>query len=94
MYVVTVTFETAPDDAAAFLARVRQQAADSLRDEPGCHRFDVCTEADSARVFLYEIYSDAAAFQAHLETPHYKAFNAEVGPIVRYKTVETWLLAS
>jgi quinol monooxygenase YgiN len=94
MHVVTVTFETAPDDAAAFLARVRQQAADSLRDEPGRHRFDVCTDADSSRVFLYEIYTDNSAFQAHLKTPHYKAFDAEVGPIVRYKTVESWVLAS
>jgi len=92
MFVVTVTFETAPDDAAAFLARVRRQAADSLRDEPGCRRLDVCTDPDSSRVFLYEIYSDRSAFQTHLETPHYKAFNAEVGPIVRYKTVETWAL--
>jgi quinol monooxygenase YgiN len=94
MFVVTVTFETAPDDAAAFLTRVRRQAADSLRDEPGCHRFDVCTDAEGLRVFLYEIYTDRPAFQEHLETPHYKAFNAEVGPIVRYKTVETWVLAS
>ena len=94
MFVVTVTFETDPKDAAAFLARARRQAADSLRDEPGCHRFDVCTDAGSARVFLYEIYADAAAFQAHLKTPHYKAFDAEVGPVVTSKAVETWVLAS
>lgn len=92
MFVVTVTFETAPEDAAAFLTRVRQQAADSLRDESGCHRFDVCTGA-KGRVFLYEIYTDAAALRAHLKTAHFKAFDADVGPVVTSKVVETWTLA-
>lgn len=95
MFVVTVTFETAPEHAATFLARVRQQARDSLANEPGCHRFDVCTDPERPeRVFLYELYADAATFQAHLATAHYQAFDAEAGAMLVSKSVETWNLAA
>lgn len=94
MYVVTVRFEVEPAAAAGFLARVRQQAADSLTAEPGCHRFDVCVDPEAPeRVFLYELYDDADAFQAHLATAHFLAFDREVGPAVRDKRVETYVLA-
>ena len=93
MFVVTVSFEIAAAQAAAFLARVGKQASDSLAGEPGCHRFDVCIDPDRpGRVFLYEIYADAAAFGAHLESAHFKAFECEVGPMLVSKTVETWQL--
>lgn len=94
MFVVTVTFEAEPASAAAFLARVRRQAADSLANEVGCHRFDVCTDPKRPeRIFLYEIYADAAAFQTHLASAHFNAFDAEAKPMLRAKTVETWALA-
>jgi len=93
MFVVAVKFETGPKHSAAFLARVRQQASDSLAGEPGCHRFDVCVDPERLeRVFLYEIYTDAAAFQAHLGTAHFKAFDRDAGPMLVAKTVETWEL--
>jgi len=93
MFVVTVSFEVAAAHTAAFLARVGKQAADSLEREPGCHRFDVCIDPDRpGRVFLYEIYADAAAFGAHLETANLKAFEREAGPMLVSKTVETWQL--
>ncbi len=93
MFVVTVAFEAEPTHSAAFLARVRQQASDSLEGEPGCHRFDVCIDPErSERVFLYEIYTDAAAFRAHLGTAHFKAFDRDAGPMLLLKTVEVWEL--
>jgi quinol monooxygenase YgiN len=74
-YVVTVEFEIAPDRWDAFLPLMTANAEASRRDEKGCLRFDVCRPRDGAtRVFLYEIYDDEAAFQAHLKTPHFLAF--------------------
>lgn len=91
MFVVTVTFEARADRAAAFLARVRVQAADSLSREQGCHRFDVCADPSRPeRVFLYELYTEEAAFRAHLASPHFRAFDAEVAPMLVSKSVETW----
>lgn len=95
MFVVTVNFEAYPEQASAFLARVRTQASDSLLSEPGCYHFDVCIDpAQPQRVFLYEIYTDRAAFQAHRETTHFKSFDADVATMLRSKAVETWELPS
>lgn len=93
MFAVTVTFEAAPDAADAFLARVRRQAADSITRESGCLRFDVCTDPGRpGRVFLYELYAGTAAFEAHLASPHFKAFDREVAPMLRDRHIETWEL--
>lgn len=94
MYLVAVTFQIAPDNAQAFTARVQQQATDSLT-ETGCQRFDVwCDPTDPAKVFLYEIYDDRAAFDVHLASDHFKAFDAEVGPWITDKQIETAILQS
>ncbi len=93
MLLVAVTFQIVPERAEAFRDRVRQQAADSL-GEPGCRRFDVwCDTGDCCRVFLFEIYDDRDAFDAHLGSGHFRAFDAEVAPWVEDKKVEIWSLA-
>ncbi|MEM7522936.1 MAG: antibiotic biosynthesis monooxygenase [Pseudomonadota bacterium] len=38
-------------------------------------------------MFLYEVYDDAAAFDAHLASDHFKDFDAAVAPMVAAKTV-------
>ena len=94
MYLVAVTFEIADDKAEAFAARVQQRADDSLT-EAGCRRFDVWFgPAGATTVFLFEIYDDRAAFDVHLASDHFKAFDAEVAPWIRDKKIETWTLGS
>ena len=94
MYLVAVTFEIADDKAQAFAARVQRQADDSLT-EPGCQRFDVWFGPEGATtVFLFEIYNDRNAFDVHLASDHFKAFDAEVASWIRDKMVETWTLGS
>ena len=91
MFAVTVTFEIKAGHEAEFLARMTRQAAESLAREPDCLQFDVCRPPEHAgTVFLYEIYRDEAAFQAHLESAHFKDFDAGVGPWVEAKQVQTW----
>ncbi|MEM7732327.1 MAG: putative quinol monooxygenase [Pseudomonadota bacterium] len=91
MFVVTVTFDIFEDRMAAFLPLTRQNAKTCLNHEPGCLRFDVCTDASRpSEVFLYEIYEDAAAFDIHLQSPHFKAFEAQASEMVAAKTVKTY----
>jgi autoinducer 2-degrading protein len=74
-YVITVEFDVVPAQFDAFLRLMIENAEASLRDEPGCKRFDICRPHDREnRVFLYEIYDDEAAFQAHLLTSHFESF--------------------
>ena len=52
---------------------MRDTALRSVRDEPGCLRFDVFEDlADENRYLLYEVYTDETAFQDHLDTQHAK----------------------
>ncbi len=91
MYCVTVLFEVRPDRYEAFRSRVVRQANDSIEQESGCHRFDVWTDpARSQQVYLYEIYEDRAAFDAHLQSKHFKAFDQEVADWVTDKQVVLW----
>lgn len=76
MYVITVELRVEPQHHDMLLEMISENARASARDEPGCRQFDVCVdEADPGFVFLYEIYDDEAAFEAHQRTPHYARFN-------------------
>jgi (4S)-4-hydroxy-5-phosphonooxypentane-2,3-dione isomerase len=59
-----------------FEAGIHANAASSLRDEPGCLRFDVHRSLDApGRFHLYEIYTDRNAFEVgHRSAPHYAAW--------------------
>ena len=93
MFVITVRFTVKPGCESRFLERVIRQAQDSLAGEAGCRRFDVClSERDPSQVFLYEIYDDAAAFADHLQSPHFRAFDAGTREWVADKVAEPWTL--
>jgi (4S)-4-hydroxy-5-phosphonooxypentane-2,3-dione isomerase len=58
-----------------FIASVTEDAPHSVRDKAGCLRFDVIQDAnDTNRIWLYEVYKDEAAFQAHTQAPHFLKF--------------------
>jgi (4S)-4-hydroxy-5-phosphonooxypentane-2,3-dione isomerase len=93
-FAITVDFALKPGSLAAFRKLIDKNATDSCADEPGCRRFDVLAPENSTdRVFLYEIYDDRAAFEAHLKTPHYDVFNRESAPLVLTKKVTMYDLA-
>ena len=88
MYVIVVDFEIRPDRLAAFLTLMQENAAASVRDEPGCHQFDVCQDPDAPhRIFLYELYDDRAAFEAHRASPHFRSFDAASADMITSKHV-------
>ena len=75
MFSLTVQLEVRPGDRDEFLAAITANAEASVRDEPGCHRFDViAVEGDETRFVLYELYDDAEAFEAHKQAPHFAAW--------------------
>ena len=91
MFVVTVEFKVAPDRIAAFMPLMIENATLSRTREPGCRQFDVCDDPKRAGViFLYELYDDRAAFDAHLATEHYKRFDAAVASMLLGKIVGIW----
>jgi autoinducer 2-degrading protein len=89
MYALNVSLQVKPDKRDQFLAAAEDDSTSSVRDEPGCLRFDVLhDQADPNHFFFYEVYLDEAAFNAHSTMPHYarwRAAAAEVlaGPVQR-----------
>ena len=91
MYIVTVAFSAHEQHVADFRAAIADNAKASRERELGCRQFDVCVAADDpSTIFLYEVYSDRAAFDAHLASIHFQAFDALVKPWIRDKVVRIY----
>ena len=89
-FAVVVEFTIVPGRLAEFMTKMREQAEASLR-ESGCQVFEIWTDSQRPdRVFLWEVYDDRAAFDAHLASDHFKAFDAAVAALVTDKQVATW----
>jgi quinol monooxygenase YgiN len=74
---VIVTIDVKPEFRERFIEESRLDAEGSVGNEPGCARFDVIQDrTDPNRFYLYEVYRDAAAEEAHLHTPHFKRWEA------------------
>lgn len=87
-FAVVVDFRIKPGTAEPFHRTVSENARLSLEREPGCRQFDVVLpEGEPDRVFLYEIYDDEAAFEAHKATPHFLQFDRESAGLVAAKAV-------
>ena len=71
-YVVIAELTVSPDRLVDFIAHSMEDGRDSVANEAGCQQFDVHVPVDgSPTVVLYEVYDDRAAFEAHLQTPHF-----------------------
>lgn len=88
MFVIAVDFTLHEQHLAAFVALMQEHARIPRETEPECRRFDVCRDPlRPERVFLYELYDDKAAFDAHLASEHFKAFDVVSKSMVVGKTV-------
>jgi (4S)-4-hydroxy-5-phosphonooxypentane-2,3-dione isomerase len=73
MFAIIVSLQVRPEMREEFLQAIRINSKASLRDEPGCLRFDVLSDTESPDHFvLYEIYQDEHAFRVeHRNASHY-----------------------
>ncbi len=93
MQVLVVEFRIKSEHIDAFAAAIAHNAKASLETEPGCKQFDVCRSSDEPQLFyLYELYVDEAAVQAHLNSPHFLAMNAATATWVESKLVRRLIM--
>ena len=82
-FVILAEFHLKPGKRERFLEVVRADAEASVRDEPGCRHFDILISDEQPDVvWLHEVYDDDAAFDAHLETPHFERFDRDSKDLV------------
>jgi len=89
---LVVEFRIKPAHIEAFDAAIRANAKASVEHEPGCRQFDVCRDpGDPAVFFLYELYDDEAAIQAHLKSAHFLQMDAATAGWAHSKVVRKLL---
>jgi quinol monooxygenase YgiN len=88
MEVLVVEFEIHPEHIDAFASAMADNAHASVTQEPGCRQFDVCRDPQRPGLFfLYELYDDEAAVQAHLRSAHFLAMDNTTRSWVASKVV-------
>jgi autoinducer 2-degrading protein len=76
LLVMAVDYDVVPGQIDAFLAALKENGAASVK-EPGCRELNVTvSQKDPNHVFIFEVYDNAAAVEAHLATDHFKKYKA------------------
>ncbi|WP_327714765.1 antibiotic biosynthesis monooxygenase [Streptomyces sp. NBC_00490] len=74
---------TAREGAQDEVSHLLLEYAKQVREEEGNIAFDVYTKAAAPRAFwIFEVYRDEDAFQAHLKAPYGAPFNAALVPLI------------
>ncbi|AZL66938.1 putative quinol monooxygenase [Pseudomonas oryziphila] len=83
MYSLFIKTRVKPGTTEAFLSAIKANAAASVATEPGCLVFDVSVDREDPQViYLYEIYNDDAAYEAHTQTAHFRDSRPLVEPLI------------
>jgi (4S)-4-hydroxy-5-phosphonooxypentane-2,3-dione isomerase len=81
-YVNAVDLDIVPAERDNYLAAITENGMAAAK-EPGCRRFDILNLAsDPNHFFLYEVYDNEAAFQAHRASDHFKKYAATTAKMV------------
>ena len=82
MFVNAVDLDIVPAERENYLAAIKENGA-AAATEPGCRRFDILNlSSDPNHFFLYEVYDNEAAYQAHRTTDHFKKYAAATANMV------------
>jgi len=73
-----------PSHLENYKAALREEIETSIRLEPGVLAlYAVAVKGQSAQIRIFEMYADTAAYQAHLETPHFKRYKTGTQGMVK-----------
>ena len=80
MYIIVAPIQIKEGFKEQYINGIIENARGAVNDEPGCLRFDVIQDAnDDNKIWLYEVYRDEAAFEAHTQAPHFIKFREASG---------------
>ena len=90
-YCIAVRWTITPGEEATVHALAESMLAPS-NAEPGCDAYILHTDtADPSALFLYEQYTDEAAFQAHCDSPHFVSIVAgQIFPLLSDRRLEIY----
>ena len=90
-FVRVADIEVDPAQREAFISAVKEEMDESVRVEPGVLALYAVAEKDSpSRLRFFEVYADEAAYDAHLQSPHFRKYRATTETMIRTRVlVET-----
>ena len=73
-----------PGRLEEYKAALREEIETSIRLEPGVLTlYAVSVKGDPAQIRLFEMYADEAAYEAHLQAPHFKKYKSGTQGMVK-----------
>ena len=82
LYINAVDLVIVPSEMPKFLEAIKENGANAVK-EPGCRTFNISVQQSNPNhVFLYEVYDNAAALDAHRQTEHFKKFQATTANMI------------
>jgi quinol monooxygenase YgiN len=80
--------EIYPDQLNGYKAALKEEIEASIRTEPGVLTlYAVSVKAHPEQIRLFETYRDAASYQAHLQSPHFKKYKEQTQQMVKSLTL-------
>ena len=80
--------EINPAQLATYTAVLKEEIEASIRIEPGVLTlYAVAVKGHPEQIRLFEMYASGAAYQAHLDTPHFKKYKAATQGMVKSLTL-------
>ncbi len=77
--------EIDPSQISAYTDALKEEIAASIRDESGVIKlYAVSVKNQPAQIRIFEVYKDQAAYESHLQTPHFKKYKSETQGMVRF----------
>ena len=83
--------EIDPAQLPAYRDALKEEIADSIRIEPGVLTlYAVAVKDQPNQIRIFETYKDHAAYESHLQTPHFKKYKMGTqGMVKSLKLIET-----
>jgi quinol monooxygenase YgiN len=83
--------EIDPDQLIAYTRALSDEIATSIREEPGVlNLYAVSVKDHPNQVRIFELYKDQAAYESHLQSPHFKKYKDATKRLVQsLKLIET-----
>jgi (4S)-4-hydroxy-5-phosphonooxypentane-2,3-dione isomerase len=94
LHISAVDIDVAPGQIDAYLAALKENGAAAVT-EPGCREFNITvSQKDPNHVFIFEVYDNAAAVDAHRATDHFKKYVATTKEMIAKREVRPfWSVA-
>ena len=87
-FVRVAEIDVDPAQREAFIAAVKEEMEESVRVEPGVLAIYAVAEKDApSRLRFFEIYASEAAYDAHLDSPHFRKYRMTTEPMIRSRVL-------